>query len=284
MCLVFAKSGVELLLLTLQGQNQFWRWQTWVLLSGLGIFALLQLWYLHKALVLADPTLVCPCEVFPFLSRWVTDIGYIAAFCFYNLSSIVNGLVYFDQFSLIPPLHLGLVGLGIVVLLGGVWVVSVQSEGKELDVEPWSESGGEDGDAAYESLGEASGRQRPRTVQMERETISEPTMYVGPGIIEASRPSAGEGSMGNISRAMHRRRTTGDTSQHGPGAPPPVVPVLTMGTGFQIGLSPVSPGFAIVPRERGRRVSGLSLVDGAVEEEMRRRSEGDVVRGRRLRP
>jgi len=75
MCLVFAKSGVELLLLTLQGQNQFWRWQTWVLLVGLGIFALLQLWYLHKALILADPTLVCPCEVFRFLSMWVIDIG-----------------------------------------------------------------------------------------------------------------------------------------------------------------------------------------------------------------
>jgi hypothetical protein len=32
------------------------------LLVGLGIFALLQLWYLHKALILADPTLVCPCK------------------------------------------------------------------------------------------------------------------------------------------------------------------------------------------------------------------------------
>jgi hypothetical protein len=62
MCLLFAKSGVELLLLTLRGQNQFWRWQAWVLVLGLVVFALLQLWYLHKALVLADPTLVCPCE------------------------------------------------------------------------------------------------------------------------------------------------------------------------------------------------------------------------------
>lgn len=60
MCLLFAKSGVELLLLTIGGQNQFWRWQTWLLLVGLGAFALLQLWYLHKALILADPTVVCP--------------------------------------------------------------------------------------------------------------------------------------------------------------------------------------------------------------------------------
>lgn len=62
MCLLFAKSGVELLLLTVKGHNQFWKWQSWMLLIALGVFALLQLWYLHKALVLADPTLVCPCK------------------------------------------------------------------------------------------------------------------------------------------------------------------------------------------------------------------------------
>jgi len=194
-------------------------------------------------------------------------------------------MVYYDQFSVIPPLHLGLVGLGIVVLLGGVWVVSIQSEGRD---EAWSESSDGDGDAAYESSSEASERQRPRAVRMERETISEPTMYVGPGIGDG--PSAGEGSVGNVSCTLHRRRTTGDTNHHGgtgPAGPPPVVPVLTLGTGFQIGLSPVSPGFAIVPRERRRRISGLSVVDGAMEEEMWGRSEGDVVRpvrGRWLRP
>jgi magnesium transporter len=64
MCLIFAKSGVELLLLTLEGHNQFNRWETWILVLGLGIFALLQLWYLHKSLVLADPTLVCPREYY----------------------------------------------------------------------------------------------------------------------------------------------------------------------------------------------------------------------------
>lgn len=63
MCLLFAKSGVELLLLTFRGQNQFWRWQAWMLVLGLVVFALLQLWYLHKALILAAPTLVCPCKL-----------------------------------------------------------------------------------------------------------------------------------------------------------------------------------------------------------------------------
>jgi hypothetical protein len=63
MCLIFAKSGVELLVLTVSGQNQFWRWESWVLVGGLVVFAVLQLWYLHKGLVLADPTLVCPREL-----------------------------------------------------------------------------------------------------------------------------------------------------------------------------------------------------------------------------
>ena len=62
MCLIFAKSGVELLVLTIGGKNQFYRWQAWILLIGLGVFALLQLWYLHKGLVFADPTIVCPRE------------------------------------------------------------------------------------------------------------------------------------------------------------------------------------------------------------------------------
>lgn len=62
MCLIFAKSGVELLLCSIKGDNQFWKWQAWMLVLGLVGFALLQLWYLHKALKLADPTIVCPCE------------------------------------------------------------------------------------------------------------------------------------------------------------------------------------------------------------------------------
>ena len=69
MCLLLAKSGVELLVLTLAGKNQFWRWQAWVLVLGLGVCALLQLWYMHKSLVLADPTLVCPCTCSVALSR-----------------------------------------------------------------------------------------------------------------------------------------------------------------------------------------------------------------------
>lgn len=64
MCLIFAKSGVELFLLTLGGKNQFRRWESWILVFSLIMFALLQMWYLHKALILVNPTLVCPCTSF----------------------------------------------------------------------------------------------------------------------------------------------------------------------------------------------------------------------------
>lgn len=64
LCLIFAKSGVELLLLTLGGSNQFYRWEAWILVGGLVVFALGQLWYLNQALRLADPAFVCPCGSF----------------------------------------------------------------------------------------------------------------------------------------------------------------------------------------------------------------------------
>lgn len=115
-CLLFAKSGVELLVLTIEGDNQFDRWQSWFLVATMLAVALLQLWYLNKSLRLADPTLVCP-----------------LAFCFYNTSSIMLGLVYFDQLGSLSALHLALVVVGIAVLLAGVWTVSMHGSTSEGD-------------------------------------------------------------------------------------------------------------------------------------------------------
>ncbi|KAJ7092721.1 hypothetical protein C8R44DRAFT_860915 [Mycena epipterygia] len=291
MCLLFAKSGVELLLLTLRGQNQFWRWQAWVLVLGLVVFALLQLWYLHKALILADPTLVCP-----------------SAFCFYNLSSIVNGLVYFDQFSLIPPLHLGLVILGIFVLLGGVWVVSIQSGSPPGDGEAWSDEESVEGAISDLESETHSAECEPRTAAepdddrppFTRSTRSESnlnTFSSSPdGTVRSphstvSQPLPAAMSQPTLRPSTSSRRRSqhlrAQTSAAYTSTSPAPSPVATLGTGFQIGLSPVSPGFAIVPRERGRIVSGLNhaygfgdVVDEATRRRERRRrrtvSEGDV--------
>jgi len=338
MCLIFAKSGVQLLLLTLGGQNQFWRWESWILVLGLVIFALLQLYYLHKALILADPTLVCP-----------------SAFCFYNLSSILNGLVYFNQLALISTLDLFLVGIGIVILLCGVWVVSIQAGGGVVDVPPWSDepedvcdmsdSEDEDFDGTALPLHETStprlagGGLAPSKfgpVPMERETRSESSIPHLTGLGAHRRPESlvlppphgtsptREGTNSTLSdlpRHVARRNTTahplspnlssrfalrhrlsstnddlhrqawGSSSglsslanapshSHGHLATPLSPPLNP--AGFQIGLSAVSPGFAIMPMERKHRpshTSGLTGLGLPERERHRRRtvSEGDVI-------
>ncbi|KAI0639420.1 hypothetical protein C8Q77DRAFT_1043895 [Trametes polyzona] len=316
MCLLFAKSGVELLLLTIGGKNQFWRWQAWVLVLSLVVFALLQLWYMHKSLVLADPTLVCP-----------------LAFCFYNLSSIVNGLVYFDQFSMLSTLHLLLVLLGIAVLLSGVWIISFPpGGGRGVDIGTWTEGEsatemeltGEESDIearddepyedeplpVAEHVRTESGRGRTRSALGLNVITEPPTPIPAPQLspaptspsfrrpsVRVSRPhsrqqtdsallfspptrrsrstyTASTGpdpSMSTdlqspVSTSTRRRRRTTLAAATSPGAsslsppaphyPLPLTPSASALGGFSIGLSPISPGFSIVPRERRRRVTG----------------------------
>lgn len=286
------------------------------------------------------------------------------------MSSIVNGLVYFDQFSLIPPLHLSLVVLGIFVLLGGVWVVTIQSGGGNANVQTWKKDGfnHEEVSVAVSSARDIEGGSQddsggidmegsgvinlparsplcsaPVEVKTLPDLIHAPSTsadYMNRGSIQPSRQPSVSSQSSHRSSAVspeeqhliyrrdfarllspsrgisHRRRSTVHTSnepsssQHPPHRTPsfnhphanyarispPLVPfgtASTLGAGFQIGLSPVSPGFAIVPRERGRRSSELRLgvepgfadvvIDAtqARRELQRRRtvSEGDARRG-----
>ncbi|KAI0001613.1 hypothetical protein BJV77DRAFT_968851 [Russula vinacea] len=226
MCLIFAKSGVELLLISIHGNNQFWKWQAWMLVLGLVGFALIQLWYLHKALKLADPTIVCP-----------------LAFCFYNLSSIVNGLVYFDQVSLLPTSHLLLVTVGIIVLLGGVWAVSLQA----VIVDTWS--GGEDADeeGAVDEGSLLECNPSPAALIPKRLSPSAPDLTQNLGRYQPSFPLS-----------PRRRATHHHLRQSSIGGPISSPPSSVHAPVFSIGLSPASPGFALVPRERRRGTSGQS--------------------------
>ncbi|CAE6510699.1 unnamed protein product [Rhizoctonia solani] len=272
MCLIFAKSGVELLVLTIGGHNQFWRWESWVLVISLGIFALLQLWYLHKSLTYADPTLVCP-----------------LAFCSYNLSSIINGLVYFDQIAELTGLQLSLVGTGIVVLLGGVWALSVQ-QGGGIKEGAWVEEVADEAEVE-------------RSLAL-RDAFNGSEHSLEP-ILDGARPVApspdaiGESPAGRSSRSAQPRSPL-DVSPHSPTAgpipklhirtgsldasSPPISPQRRSYTrprygtflgaeappsalvtpGFSIGLSPVSPGFALIPRAR-RRLGLRSISEGFSE-------------------
>ncbi|CAE6494284.1 unnamed protein product [Rhizoctonia solani] len=269
MCLIFAKSGVELLVLTIEGHNQFWRWESWILVLGLGVFALLQLWYLHKSLTYADPTLVCP-----------------LAFCSYNLSSIINGLVYFDQISELTGLQLTLVSTGIVVLFGGVWALSVQ-QGGGIKEGAWVEedsdeseiertlahhdtfSGSEhslepilDGsrppalspDAVDESSEQRSSQSAPPRSPLDVPPRSPaagpiPKLHIRTGSLDTSSPPI------SPQRRSHTRPRYGTLL--GAEAPPSAL----VAPGFSIGLSPVSPGFALIPRAR-RRLGLRSISEG----------------------
>ncbi|GJE86128.1 magnesium transporter NIPA-like protein [Phanerochaete sordida] len=328
MCLLLAKSGVELLVLTIAGKNQFLRWQTWALVLGLGICALLQLWYMHKSLVLADPTLVCP-----------------LAFCFYNLSSIVNGLIYFDQFSVLSTAHLLLVMLGIVILLAGVWIVSFPPGGSHrIDLSHWDESESEDDEEFVRYEDEPlpmAGTLRPEDeeIGMGRVSTSRERPATPPPLLvdlgsdhdddeHTATTESPIDSPVNLSASSrsdrrdkpHARRQTDSallSSQYG--APPTLSPVSpahplqpsptrtrpraalghhsTLGplsprgahgahthplspgapSGFAIGFSPISPGFALVPAERTprrRRVTSLTSVE----------SVADVFAGAHARP
>ncbi|CDO71580.1 hypothetical protein BN946_scf184911.g50 [Trametes cinnabarina] len=275
MCLLFAKSGVELLLLTISGHNQFWRWQAWMLVLSLVVFALLQL-------------------------------------------CIVNGLVYFDQFSLLPVSHLLLVGLGMVILLSGVWIISFPpGGGSGVAISTWTEGEstemeltGEDSDIeAQEDEHEAyadeplpmhehaqteTARDRDRApLGLGLNIITEPPTPIpapqlSPGLASPGRfkssaitgaertrsrstytASTGQGTADALlsppSSRRRRRTTLASTSGAGSSSlsPPhftlPLSPSASGIGGFTIGLSPISPGFSIVPRERRRRFTGNGL-------------------------
>ncbi|KAG1825923.1 uncharacterized protein BJ212DRAFT_1316975 [Suillus subaureus] len=288
LCLIFAKSGVELLVLTFRGVNQFFRWEAWILVGGLIVFALGQLWYLNRGLRLADPAFVCP-----------------SAFCFYNFSSIINGLVYFDQLGQLPGWHLILVIVGMFVLLAGVWAVSAQANVDESDAT--TDSDIED-QAVYNSgsatpettppphypsyastaIGpQGSSLSGPIAPAMDRRVRSEGAVFpqssvslhtlcasssqlsppftahqtdVSPPLPDTSRsprlhptiidPSA---SMRTMASSLHQQQSSSILSP----------------TGLTIGLSPVSPGFGLLPspRRTPRRISGVGLGFAAVVNE-----------------
>lgn len=105
--LLFAKSAVELCIKTIGGSNQFSHWEAWAIVLGLVSLALCQLYYLHRGLKLVS-----------------TSVLYPLVFCVYNIVAILDGLIYFNQVSLIPPPRAGLIAVGTVILLSGVLALS----------------------------------------------------------------------------------------------------------------------------------------------------------------
>ncbi|MCJ1374071.1 hypothetical protein MMC20_005301 [Loxospora ochrophaea] len=106
--LLVAKSAVELLVRTIVDRtNQFNRWQSWIILLGLVVLALSQLYYLHRGLKLCS-----------------TSVLYPFVFCVYNIIAILDGLIYFHQTSKLSLLSALLIALGTIILLAGVLCLS----------------------------------------------------------------------------------------------------------------------------------------------------------------
>ncbi|KAJ9103938.1 hypothetical protein QFC21_002401 [Naganishia friedmannii] len=256
--LLFAKCGVELLVITFASggkQNQFKSIQSWILLAGLGITALAQLFYLNHSLRLAGPALICP-----------------LAFCFYNISSIfgaylavsrlsqfranvrcmTDGLVFYSQFSELSRLQVSLVTVGILVLLVGVWSVSaVEPISGESGVHlgTWADDLSEDGKVVSEE------DRLPFTDEPEILLPSDSAVDSAPGTpIPPDQGSLNGGTwpLGPRNRRSFAhppylqgeplRRHSAHT-RYGtliPELAPPGLP-----TGFSIGFNTSSPGFAL---------------------------------------
>lgn len=178
--------------------------------------------------------------------------------------------------------------LGIVILLSGVWVVSIYSGvgGVDLgttfnEVTPVSPTAAEEGDETFTeewgtrsepNLGSA-GLSSPESVlglEFDGEGPLSPISTVTcplPGRVPlegTSRETRVHGRHDSLTR--HRRMYTSPLS-------PPMNTVTTLtGAGLQIGLSPLSPGFSILPR---RRMSQLGLNPGT-----KRRTGRDLERRR----
>ncbi|PVH99262.1 hypothetical protein DM02DRAFT_439084 [Periconia macrospinosa] len=115
--LLIAKSAVELLVRTIiDRHNEFNRWQSWLILIGLVVFALTQLYYMHRGLKLCS-----------------TSVLYPLIFCVYNVIAIIDGLIYFHQSARLTNLHAGLLAVGTVILLGGVIALSWRLEESDED-------------------------------------------------------------------------------------------------------------------------------------------------------
>ncbi|KAI9486586.1 MAG: magnesium transporter NIPA-domain-containing protein [Benjaminiella poitrasii] len=107
--MLFAKSGIELIILSVNGDNQLQYPLTWFLLVMMILTGAMQLYYLNKGLQLCDNMILIP-----------------VSFCSFNLSCLFNGLVYYGQWHLFSWSQLLNVALGVGFTIWGVILLSLQ--------------------------------------------------------------------------------------------------------------------------------------------------------------
>ncbi|KAI7907089.1 uncharacterized protein BX663DRAFT_548171 [Cokeromyces recurvatus] len=115
--MLFAKSGIELIIITIHGENQLQYSLTWFLLVMMILTGAMQLYYLNKGLKLCDNMILIP-----------------VSFCSFNLSCLLNGLVYYGQWSLFGWYQLLNVILSVCFTILGVILLSLQQKKKDTKV------------------------------------------------------------------------------------------------------------------------------------------------------
>ncbi|GAA5985334.1 hypothetical protein JCM5350_005146 [Sporobolomyces pararoseus] len=209
LCLLFTKTGIELLIMSIVGKsNQFGHFEAWLIVIVLLVCELFQLAYLNRALRLVGPTLVCP-----------------LAFCFYNTCSILSGLIYYDQWDELSNLKICLVTLGIAILLGGVWIVSIKSGTDEESSEKSKRAG-------TLGKGEEEDEQAGPLLDRQERYFDEPESEF--------------------------ERTSEDEAEEVEGVAEDDEPLEWRPRGFSIGLAASSPGFDLRPHHHRTGRRGLS--------------------------
>ena len=267
MSLVLAKAAVELLVISIdhyrtgKGSNEFTRPETWFLVLGLAVGAVLQLVYLNYSLTFASPALICP-----------------LAFCFFNLSSIfggwflvfeyqyvltTDGLVFYDQFGRLKPYQIALVSVGVAVLLLGVWVVALIKPAGEggVEVGTWVEDVDSDSECSERDT-------NGRIALLGDGQLTEPPeeVFEPPSPMPHTQPGQTDSPSGQFSPIIHSPRLSSDAfspvrrRSRGPRygtlladyGDAHIVP-----TGFSIGIGAASPGFALRSESQNYGGSGV---------------------------
>lgn len=107
--LLMAKSVVELIVRGISDHywHDYFRWQTWIIVCSFLFFALSQLYFLNCGLRLCS-----------------TSVLYPLVFCVYNITTILNGLIYFEQSSKLTLHQIVWVCTGTLLVLLGVLSLS----------------------------------------------------------------------------------------------------------------------------------------------------------------
>ncbi|KAJ2008685.1 hypothetical protein H4R26_000004 [Coemansia thaxteri] len=112
--LLLAKSGIGLLVLTIQGNMQLRDPLALAIAAGLVTTALANLYYIQRALRLCSTLTVVP-----------------LSYCSSSLSALMSSLVYFDQVHLMTTMQISMISVGIVLLAAGVGLLSSKADAQE---------------------------------------------------------------------------------------------------------------------------------------------------------